>query len=142
MSDRFSGGHTGQPAERPFAGRFSIVVINWVANPFRGDKFEEAWRPAAAAATRYGASGWAFTRSRDDPLSFMQFGVFESKLDFERYWYSEEISEARVAIGGLYQVPILPIWYEAVGWGIVSDDIGEAEEEADKDLADEDIEAA
>jgi len=28
----------------------SVVLIAWHANPFRGDKFEEAWRPAAAAA--------------------------------------------------------------------------------------------
>jgi hypothetical protein len=127
MADLFSGGHTGEPAKRPFEGRFSMVIINWVANPFRGDRFEEAWRPAAAAATRYGAAAWAFTRSKDDPLSFMQVGVFENKMDFERYWFSEEIAEHRVRVGGLYQVPLLPIWYEAVGWGLVSDTIGDIE---------------
>jgi hypothetical protein len=118
-----SGGHTGGPARRPFEGRFKMVIINWVANPFRGDRFEEAWRPSAEAATRYGATAWAFTRSTDDPLSFMQLGVFESKMDFDRYWLSEEIAEARVQVGGLYQVPILPIWYEAIGVGLVSDRI-------------------
>jgi hypothetical protein len=127
MADLLSGGHHGEPVERPFEGRFSMVIINWVANPFRGDRFEEAWRPAAAAATRYGASAWAFTRSKDDPLSFMQVAVFENKMDFERYWFSEEIAEARVQVGGLYQVPLLPIWYEAVGWGIVTNEIGEIE---------------
>jgi hypothetical protein len=111
----------------PFDGRFSMVIINWVANPFRGDRFEEAWQPAAAAATKYGASAWAFTRSKDDPLSFMQVAVFEKKMDFERYWLSEEIAEARVQAGGLYQVPILPVWYEAVGYGVVSDQIDDIE---------------
>ena len=24
-------------------GRFTMVVIHWVANPFRGDRLEEAW---------------------------------------------------------------------------------------------------
>jgi hypothetical protein len=127
MADLFSGGHHGEPAKRPFEGRFSMVIINWVANPFRGDRFEEAWRPAAEAATRYGASAWAFTRSRDDPLSFMQVAVFENKMDFDRYWFAEEIAEARVQVGGLFQVPVLPIWYECVGWGIVTNEIGEIE---------------
>jgi hypothetical protein len=127
MADLFSGGHHGEPAKRPFEGRFSMVIINWVANPFRGDRFEEAWRPAAEAATRYGASAWAFTRSKDDPLSFMQVAVFENKMDFDRYWFAEEIAEARVQVGGLFQVPLLPIWYECVGWGIVTNEIGEIE---------------
>jgi hypothetical protein len=127
MSGLFSGGHSGEPAERPFEGRFSMVIINWVANPFRGDRLEEAWRPAAAAVTKYGANGWAWTRSRDDPLTFIQVAVFENKLDFDRYWLSEETATARASIGGLYQVPLLPVWFECVDWGIVSDQIEDIE---------------
>jgi hypothetical protein len=104
-----------------------FVVINWVANPFRGDKFAEAWAPAAEAATKYGAKFWAFTRSKDDPLSFMQLAEFESKIDFERYWYSDEIAEARVRCAGWYQVPLLPVWYETIGSGTVVETIEEAE---------------
>jgi hypothetical protein len=100
---------------------FSFVVINWVANPFRGDKFEEAWAPAAEGATKYGARAWAFTRSKDDPLTFMQIAAFEKKIDFERYWYAEETAEARVRCAGLYQVPLLPIWWESVGFGLISE---------------------
>ena len=111
----------------PFEGRFSMVVINWVANPFRGDRLEEAWRPAAEAVTKYGAKGWAWNRSKDDQLSFMQVAVFEKKIDFDRYWLSEEIAAARTAVGGLYQVPLLPIWYECTGWGLVSDEIEDIE---------------
>jgi hypothetical protein len=128
MADLFSGGHTGQPAKRPFEGRFSMVIINWVANPFRGDRLEQAWLPAAAAVTKYGARGWAWNRSKDDPLSFMQIAVFENKLDFERYWYSDEVSEARVSIGGLYQVPLLPVWWENIGWGVITDHIEDVED--------------
>jgi hypothetical protein len=105
----------------------SFVVINWVANPFRGDRFEEAWAPAAAAATKYGAKAWAFTRSKDDPLHFMQIAAFESKLDFERYWYSEEIAEARIRCAGYFQVPLLPIWYGTVDAGTIAETIVEAE---------------
>ena len=95
----------------------SVVMIAWHANPFRGDKFEEAWRPAARAALDYGASSWAFFRSKDDPLDFIQLASFESKTDFDRYWYSEEIAEARAESSGLYQVPVLPQWLRVVDAG-------------------------
>ena len=95
----------------------NVVTILWHANPFRGDKFEDAWRPAAAAAIDYGATYWALLRSKDDPLDFMQIASFESKAAFERYWYSEEIAEARAEAMGLFQVPVLPMWLRAVDAG-------------------------
>jgi hypothetical protein len=97
----------------------SVVFILWHANPFRGDKFEDAWRPAAEAALDYGATSWAFFRSKDDPLEFIQLATFESKLAFERYWYSEEISEARADASGWFQVPVLPQWLRVVDIGEV-----------------------
>jgi hypothetical protein len=100
----------------------SCVEINWVANPFRGDKFEEAWAPVAAAALDFGATGYIFFRSKDDPLQFTQLAFFDSKLEFERYWYSEELAEARAEASGLYQVPILPIWHKTIGAGSLSAD--------------------
>jgi hypothetical protein len=111
----------------------NFILINWVANPFRGDKFEEAWAPAAEAATKYGAKAWAFTRSKDDPLSFMQIAAFDTKLDFERYWYSEEIAEARVRCGGYFQVPLLPISFKTVGFGVVADTIVDEPETAEEE---------
>jgi hypothetical protein len=99
----------------------SVVEITWNVNPFRGDAFEEAWRPAAEAALDYGAGGYAFFRSKDDPLLFKQYAAFDAKLDFERYWYSEEISEARAETAGLYQVPLLPVWLRLVGAGLLSE---------------------
>jgi hypothetical protein len=95
----------------------SVVLIQWHANPFRGDRFEDAWRPAAAAAIDYGATYWAFLRSKDGGLDFMQIASFASKTEFERYWYSEEISEARAEASGLYQVPVLPTWLRVVDAG-------------------------
>ena len=97
----------------------SLVFILWHANPFRGDKFEDAWRPAAQAALDYGASSWAFFRSKDDPLDFTQIAVFPDKQAWERYWYSEEISEARASASGLFEVPVLPIWHRVVDTGLV-----------------------
>ena len=95
----------------------SLVMILWHTNPFRGDRFEDAWRPAAEAALDYGASSWAFFRSKDDPLDFIQLASFAEKIDFDRYWYSEEISEARAEASGLFQVPVLPQWLRVVDAG-------------------------
>jgi hypothetical protein len=94
-----------------------LVTILWHATPFRGDKFEDAWTPAAAAALDYGASSWSFLRSKDDPLDFMQIASFPDKRAFERYWFSEEISEARAEAHGWYEVPILPVWFRVVAAG-------------------------
>jgi quinol monooxygenase YgiN len=94
-----------------------VVTILWHAVPFRGDKFEDAWRPAAAAALDYGATYWAFLRSKDDPLDFTQIAAFKDKKAFERYRYSEEISEARAETHGLYEVPLLPVWFRVSGAG-------------------------
>jgi hypothetical protein len=96
-----------------------VVTILWHATPFRGDKFEDAWRPVAAAALDYGASWWAFFRSSDDPLDFTQIAVFADKAAWERYWYSEELSEARAESSGLFEVPVLPIWHRVVGTGAI-----------------------
>ena len=94
-----------------------VVQIRWIANPFRGDVFAEAWRPAAEAVLDYGATSWAFYRNLDGRLDFIQQAVFESKADFERYWYSERVAEARVELAGRYQVPVVPVFFEVVGQG-------------------------
>jgi hypothetical protein len=95
----------------------TVYTIVWHANPFRGDKFEAAWRPAAEAAADFGATFWAFWRSKDDPLDFTQLMIFRSKLDFERYWYSEQLAEARAEAQGLFQVPVLPTSFRVVDVG-------------------------
>ena len=99
-----------------------VVTLRWHTVPFRGDKFEEAWRPAAAAALDYGATYWAFLRSKDDPLDFTQIAAFKDKKAFERYWYSEEISEARAEAHGMYEVPLLPVWFRVTGAGELAPD--------------------
>ena len=93
------------------------VEINWVANPFRGDKFAEGWLPAAEAVLDYGATQWSFARAHEGRLDFIQTAIFPSKTHFERYWYSERIAEHRIALSGTYQVPILPTYWEILGAG-------------------------
>jgi hypothetical protein len=93
------------------------VMIRWPINPFRGDRFAEEWLPAAEAVLDYGATQWSFTRALDGRLDFVQTALFPSKQHFERYWYSQEVSEKRVEIAGIYQVPLVPTFWEVIGAG-------------------------
>ena len=111
MSDQVGADSQGDRSKRVF------VEIIWHINPFRGDKFEQAWRPAAEAALDYGASYWALLRAHEGKLDFFQHAIFPSKADFERYWYSERLAQARVDVSGYYQVPLLPTYHEIVGSG-------------------------
>lgn len=103
-----------------------VVTILWHATPFRGDKFEDAWRPVAAVALDYGATWWAFYRSSDDPLDFTQVAIWPDKRQWERYWYSEQLAEARAETSGLYEVPVLPIWHRVVDAGEITEVEAEA----------------
>jgi len=94
-----------------------LTEIRWVANPFRGDKFAEAWLPLAEAVVDYGATAWGFYRALDGRLDFVQHAIFPSKADFERYWYSETVAQARAEMSGYYQVPLLPTFWEITGSG-------------------------
>ena len=99
------------------------VMINWVANPFRGDRFAEGWLPAAEAALDFGAVAWSFYRANDGRLDFLQTATFRTKADWERYWSSEQISEKRVQMAGYYQVPLLPSFHEILGEGVVKPEL-------------------
>jgi hypothetical protein len=96
-----------------------LVEVRWAINPFRGDKFEALWAPAAEAALDFGATGWALYRSQEGQLDFIQHAFFPAKDDWERYWYSEEISAARIEAQGYYQVPLLPSFHTIAGMGFL-----------------------
>ena len=89
-----------------------VCVLDWHVAPFRADRFLDIWEPAAARMPAFGAKSWSLTRSTDDPLAIRQSSVWESRADFERYWFSEEIEVARAAAIDLYDLPILPAWHE------------------------------
>jgi quinol monooxygenase YgiN len=88
-----------------------ICNIDWHVTPFRADRWLELWEPVAARMPAFGARSWTLTRSIDDPLAFRQSAVWESRDDFERYWYSEETEAARAKIIDLYAKPLLPTWH-------------------------------
>ena len=89
-----------------------VCVLDWHIAPFRADRFLDLWEPAAAKMPAYGAKSWSLTRSTDDPLAIRQSSVWESRADFERYWFSEEIAAARATVIDLYDIPLLPSWHE------------------------------
>ena len=96
-----------------------LAEVRWAINPFRGDRFEELWTPAAEAALDFGATGWALYRSQEGQLDFIQHAFFPAKEDFERYWYSDEISAVRLEVQGYYQVPLLPSFHTIAGIGFL-----------------------
>lgn len=91
-----------------------VCVLEWHVAPFRADRWLDVWEEAAAKMPAYGAKSWSLIRSKDDPLSFVQTSTWESRADFERYWFSEEIEAARTAVIGYYDIPILPTWHTLV----------------------------
>jgi hypothetical protein len=90
------------------------VHIPWYATVFRGDKLAAALEEIAPVALRYGATDFAVYRSRDDTYKLLQFASFETKLDFERYWYGPEFSAFRTDTAGWYQVPVLYAWNDVI----------------------------
>ena len=91
-----------------------IVHVPWYATVFRGDKLAEALAEIAPVSLRYGATDFAVYRSRDDGYKFMQLASFETKVDFERYWYGPEFTTFRTETASWYQVPVLYVWNDVV----------------------------
>ncbi len=91
-----------------------VCTLDWHIAPFRADRWLDLWEPAVARMAAFGARDWSLTRAIDDPLSFRQSAAWESRSDFERYWYSDEIEKARAAVIDLYDLPLLPAWHTVV----------------------------
>jgi hypothetical protein len=88
-----------------------VCAIDWHIAPWRADRWLELWWPAAERMPAFGAKSWSLTRSVDDPLAFRQSSVWENRTDFERYWYSPEVTAAREQVIDLYDKPLLPAWH-------------------------------
>jgi hypothetical protein len=90
------------------------VHIPWYATALRAEKLAAALEEIAPVALRYGATDFAVHRSRDDMYKMIQMVSFESKLDFERYWYGEEFIAFRADCSSWYQVPLLYVWNDVI----------------------------
>jgi hypothetical protein len=91
-----------------------VCTLDWHIAPFRADRWLDLWEPAAGRMPAFGAKSWSLIRSTDDPLAFRQTSVWESRADFERYWFSDEIEKARAAVIDLYNIPLLPVWHTLI----------------------------
>ena len=97
-----------------------VIFIPWYATGFRKDGLADALEEIAAVAMRYGATDYALYRSRDDRYKFTQTATFETKADFERYWYGEEFSGWRSRHSSWDQVPVLYAWHDRVAAGALA----------------------
>jgi quinol monooxygenase YgiN len=88
-----------------------VSVIDWHVHPFRAERWLEAWEPAAARALAFGASRWSLVRSTEDPLHFRQIAIWDDRSDFERYWFSEELTKAREQVLNFYNKPVNAVWF-------------------------------
>jgi hypothetical protein len=102
------------------------VHIPWYATVFRGDKLADALAEIAPISLRYGATHFEIYRSRDDTYKFLQVSAFESKLDWERYWYGEEFNTWRADCASWYQVPVLYVWHDTVIAGTLNGELESA----------------
>jgi quinol monooxygenase YgiN len=93
------------------------VQIDFHTTPFRADRFLQLYRPAIARVLAYGASGYAFLRSEEDPQHFVHLSFWEERDQFDQYWYSREMQEVRQSVAGLYGQPVLPHWNGVVERG-------------------------
>ncbi len=112
------GGHRATSSD--IVAGDQVVEIVWQCPPFRADRFEEMWRPVVERSLDYGAKWFAFLRAQNDQWVFKQIMVFADTVDFERYWYSEELADARARAAGLFDVPLLPEWFHPVAQGAIS----------------------
>jgi quinol monooxygenase YgiN len=84
--------------------------VDFRTTPFRAERFLERYRPAIARVLAYGAGGYLFYRSEEDPQHFVHISFWEDHSSFDRYWFSAEMRETRQSIAGLYEQPLLPHW--------------------------------
>jgi hypothetical protein len=88
-----------------------VCTLDWHIAPLRADRWLDVWEPVVAKCAAFGAKSWSLTRSVDDPLHFVQTMVWESRADFERYWYSTEVEQAREQTIAWFDILLLPEWH-------------------------------
>jgi len=67
--------------------------------------------PALERAPSFGATSFTLTRSEEDHLYFLQTTTWENRADFDRFWSSDEVAEAREAAFDIYNKPVYPVWH-------------------------------
>jgi hypothetical protein len=94
-----------------------VVHLPVYATGFRGDDVEVSLQQLAPISLRYGAKRYEVFRSRDDRYRFLTSFEFDTKAEWDAYWYGEEFTDWRAACSGWYQVPLLYVWQDLVAVG-------------------------
>ena len=93
------------------------VHVPFYATVFRGDGLEEALAEIAPLSLRYGAKKFLVFRGGDDRYRHSAYFEFESKLDWERFWYGPDFIAWREKYSSWYQVPLVYDWGQTVAEG-------------------------
>jgi heme-degrading monooxygenase HmoA len=102
---------------RGSAALMDAVALEYSVTPFRAQRFVDRYRPAIARPLSYGARGYLFYRSEDDPDSFVHLSFWDDRANFDRWWFSREMVEVRTAVMGLHDQPLLPHWHTVLDQG-------------------------
>ncbi len=93
------------------------VHVPFYATVFRGDQFEEALHEIAPLSLRYGAKQFFVYRGGDDRYRFSLYFEFDSKSDWERFWYGQEFNGWRERYSSWYQIPVVYDWGSTIAEG-------------------------
>ncbi|HEX4344044.1 MAG TPA: antibiotic biosynthesis monooxygenase [Solirubrobacteraceae bacterium] len=96
---------------------YGVVHLPWYATGFRGDDLEAALAQLAPIALRYGAIRYDVYRSRDDRYKFLMAIEFESKDQWDAFYYGADFTEMRAATSSWYTVPLLYVWNDNISSG-------------------------
>lgn len=86
------------------------VHIPFYATVFRGDQLEEALQEIAPQSMRYGAKKYFLFRGGDDRYRFSLYIEFDSKTDWERFWYGPDFNGWREKYTSWFQIPVVYDW--------------------------------
>ncbi len=94
-----------------------VLHLPVYATGFRSDDLAHALARLAPISTRYGATRYDVVRSRDDRHKFLMTIEWDSKADWEAYWYGEEFTDFRRSCTSWFTVPLLYVWNDVVASG-------------------------
>ena len=94
-----------------------LVQLDYHVTPFRAQRFAELYWPVVSRVLAYGATGYMFYRSEEDPDHFVHASLWEDKAGFQRYWFSREMQDVRARVIGYFAQPILPSWATVIERG-------------------------
>jgi quinol monooxygenase YgiN len=93
------------------------VQLDFHVTPLRAERFYATYRTVVARVLAYGARGYVFFRTEDDPDHFVHVSYWHDQADFDRFWLSQEMRDTRRKLIGMYGQPLLPHWTTVLDQG-------------------------